>query len=1072
MAISPSLKQFVSSGVYRLTFDKSQTISVPSQTTRLVIGFSKKGVFNTPLYCADTDFFTSVYGDRDTSLERKGSFFHRTALTCLTKGPIIALNLLNLDDNIDKSQFQSISSSSTEANSPAVLAPVSGFFNKDKFWYANAEALQDTAANSDYQSVANQKLITIANIGRKQLSVIIRKSDAIGFDITAKEWYGNGKVPVFLNENDYISDYMIDVIVLDGDYSNYTSLSIDPIFGPYFDNNGLKKIYIDAYGNQKDGLVSFLNLPQVSIAGVYTGCLIPETSDKVGNNLFIEDIVNLETPKTGLLISINKSVFDEQPVTFAGKQRFLSGDLIDLVGHSMNSKQPTSVNFLSYSGSIVETISYMKYSSAANNTMSFIVSGTSGVAANGLLRSSAAMQSANGYVPGCYDTLTVYGPSADKPAGYVSAFATVSDFENWVNTLQIGKTYLPTVAVGVTSTVNYSEIVTKTYDATGQTVLLGIKLALDANSGIAGPVNSLVDGFYKIDAISSGSTGSLKVISDMNWIIGASGNNYVFAGPDSDLFADYQSGLITDGDKIVTGAAGDSTSIVSFTKTFTNDLFGVIGSGLTNVKLNKKINYVTLNALSGNLNGGVVLIKTLTGDINEKFKVSSNLTPANPTNIVWLDNTPNGPFGQDGFTGRLVKGQYLVVNFGGTGATSISPINGKSRLTKITSVINDTNPLSPTYGFIKVTTNEPIYVDSNWEIQRYKDIKDFAQNYTFFNLNGYTLRDAQIPNGTLDRQNEILDVMYNTNIAQALTDREIISFRYIVDSFEGTIERSSKSRLTTLAKNRGSVFAILNMPSVKQFKESVNPLFKANSTSLFNTYYIAQGGNLDLNPSNVFSLPTIDEGSNYGAWYGPNLIIREAGTNVSIPPAAHVSNLFIEKNNQGNPYAIIAGPRRGVVSGNGLAGVEYNFDKQDLDYIEPFGYNAIVNKKGFGLVINANQTGQQNVQSALSQAHVRELLIYIQDQIEGILKNYRWEYNTAQVRLEIKTLADNFMAQVLSDGGVYSYSNVMDTTNNTNEIIQAHYGILDTYIEPVQGLGILVHRTTILKTGQISTGLY
>jgi hypothetical protein len=260
------------------------------------------------------------------------------------------------------------------------------------------------------------------------------------------------------------------------------------------------------------------------------------------------------------------------------------------------------------------------------------------------------------------------------------------------------------------------------------------------------------------------------------------------------------------------------------------------------------------------------------------------------------------------------------------------------------------------------------------------------------------------------------------------------------------------------------------MPSVKQFKDSTNPLFKLTSSSQFDAAYIADGGNLSLNPSNIFTLPGIADGGNYSAFYGPNLTIREAGKNNSVPSAAYVGNLFIDKYTQALPYSIVAGPRRGVITGTGLVGVEYNFDRTDLDSIEPFGYNAIVNKRGFGLTINANQTAQQTIKSALSQVHVRELLIYIQDGIEAILKNYRWEFNTANNRLEIKTLADNFLSQILADGGVYDFQNIMDTTNNTTEIIDNNYGILDTYIEPVRGMGILVHRTTILRTGAISTG--
>jgi hypothetical protein len=258
--------------------------------------------------------------------------------------------------------------------------------------------------------------------------------------------------------------------------------------------------------------------------------------------------------------------------------------------------------------------------------------------------------------------------------------------------------------------------------------------------------------------------------------------------------------------------------------------------------------------------------------------------------------------------------------------------------------------------------------------------------------------------------------------------------------------------------------------TVKQFKDSTNPLFKFDSSSSFDTQFVPSGGNLNLNPSNIFSLPGIADGANYSAFYGPNLIIRENGTNISVPPAAHVSNLYIDKYNLALPYSIVAGPRRGIVTGQGLVGAEYAFDRTDLDFIEPFGYNAIVNKRGFGLTINANQTAQQTVKSALSQIHVRELLIYIQDGIEAILKNYRWEFNTAQNRLEIKTLADNFLSQILSDGGVFDFQNIMDSTNNTSEVIDSNIGILDTYIEPVRGMGILVHRTTILKTGAIATG--
>ena len=434
----------------------------------------------------------------------------------------------------------------------------------------------------------------------------------------------------------------------------------------------------------------------------------------------------------------------------------------------------------------------------------------------------------------------------------------------------------------------------------------------------------------------------------------------------------------------------------------------------------------------------------------------------------------NGYTATDDHDAKLKKGQFLITNFGGTGtATKIDPVTGKTRLTKIISMVEDIDPTSSTYKKIKVVTNQPIFVADNGvtlEVERYDTLDKFVDYYRFHTLTGYSLTPSMLPDGTSTRQNEILDIMTDSGIFNALIDREIITYRYIVDSFQGSIEPSTKIRLSRLAKAQQSSLAIANMPSIKQFRDSTNPLFKFRSTDSFEPRYIADGGNLDLNPSNIFSLPGIADGSNYIAYYGPNLNIRESGSNKSIPPAAHVSNLYIDKYNLALPYSIVAGPRRGIVTGEGIVGVEYAFDRTDLDAIEPFGYNAILNKRGFGLVINANQTGQQNVKSALSQIHVRELLIYIQDGIEAILKNYRWEFNTSQNRLEIKTLADNFLTQILADGGVYDFQNIMDGSNNTPEIIDNNIGILDTYIEPVRGMGILVHRTTILKTGTIATG--
>jgi len=319
---------------------------------------------------------------------------------------------------------------------------------------------------------------------------------------------------------------------------------------------------------------------------------------------------------------------------------------------------------------------------------------------------------------------------------------------------------------------------------------------------------------------------------------------------------------------------------------------------------------------------------------------------------------------------------------------------------------------------------------------------------------------------------DYLSVLSGGNgIYDALIDKDIIDFRYVVDTFTSFDENglNNKSNLSQLAKDRQNAAAILNAPTIEDFKKSTDPSFTDENLA-FDTVYIAAGGNQDKNPTKIYALPSINQGANYAFYYGPGLIVSDNGKDIIVPPAAYVCNNYIDKYTNALPWSIVAGPRRGVVAGTNVKGVEYAFDKKDRDILEPFGYNPIVFQRGTGLTILGNKTAQQSIKSALSSAHVREVLIYIQDGMADILKDYVFEFNTAQTRLEIKTLADSFLQSVKQDNGVYEFKNVMDSTNNTNEVIDNNMGIIDTYVEPVKGLEIVVHRTTVLNTGEIQSG--
>ena len=345
-----------------------------------------------------------------------------------------------------------------------------------------------------------------------------------------------------------------------------------------------------------------------------------------------------------------------------------------------------------------------------------------------------------------------------------------------------------------------------------------------------------------------------------------------------------------------------------------------------------------------------------------------------------------------------------------------------------------------------------------------ESLEDAADAYTPFVLDGAVIKAETITSC-------LQALALGTGLATGLVDKDAIDFRYIVDTF-GSFDSQlrNKIQLSQLAKERQNAAAILNAPMIKDFKASTDPAFINEFNGSFQTSYIPEGGNLALNPTSLYTLPSIADGANFAFYYGPGLIVRENGKDIMVPPAAYVSNNYIDKYTDALPWSIVAGPRRGVVAGTNVAGAEYSFDKADRDILEPFGYNPIVFQRGVGLTILGNKTAQQSIKSSLSSAHVREVLIYIQDAMADILKDYVFEFNNAQTRLEIKTLADSLMESVRQDGGVYDFKNVMDQSNNTGEVIDNNIGIIDTFVEPVKGLEIVVHRTTILNTGEISTG--
>ena len=315
---------------------------------------------------------------------------------------------------------------------------------------------------------------------------------------------------------------------------------------------------------------------------------------------------------------------------------------------------------------------------------------------------------------------------------------------------------------------------------------------------------------------------------------------------------------------------------------------------------------------------------------------------------------------------------------------------------------------------------------------------------------GYTYQTITKDLSAAEIYSKCVGMLKEKGLRLALTNRVDCEYHYIVDTFDAK-SINAKKELFQLAQEKDNAFAIVNFPKMSKFAGA--------------------GTNMkDAVSSFKLAMPSEVEGASYGAYY-TQLTFSDGTVKSIVPSAALVSNLFMEKWGGRQPYYIVAGPNFGRISYSGLVGPDFNFGRADLDVLEPMGVNAIVYVPRLGTYINSNQTAKQVPVSGLSKIHIRELVIYLQNEIEHLLQSYQWELNTQSLRDTIRSKADAICETIKNNGGLFAFKNVCDETNNTAEVIDNEMIILDTEIEPARGAGKMVHQLTIHKTGALSSSV-
>lgn len=381
-------------------------------------------------------------------------------------------------------------------------------------------------------------------------------------------------------------------------------------------------------------------------------------------------------------------------------------------------------------------------------------------------------------------------------------------------------------------------------------------------------------------------------------------------------------------------------------------------------------------------------------------------------------------------------------------------------------------------GFYLVTTTEHVFIDTKErtvvrQLPLTSDV--ISHSLRFIPMKGLKLQARHKPgydeNGSINIEagiKKIYSVLEEPGIQRGLCNSAMVDYRYIIDSMSYGLdsELGGKVYLSRLAKNRGKCTALLNLPSAKQFAVSANPYFcdsyivGTQSRPSFDTKYIPQGGNTEMGASKVFSLPTEDNGSKFTAAFFPHLVYNENGKKIIVPPAADVANVFYRKfTGIADAYAICAN-QSGIITNKFVKDIEFDSDVPDREYLEPFGVNTII-KDNRQIMIYGNQTCYQDIKSDFNKLHVRENLNTAELECNAVLKTFNFLYNTPATRAAIVQTLTPILSTMQTSGAISTFEIICNESNNTQEVIESDYGVVDVKLSFNHGMERILLRLTV-----------
>ena len=204
--------------------------------------------------------------------------------------------------------------------------------------------------------------------------------------------------------------------------------------------------------------------------------------------------------------------------------------------------------------------------------------------------------------------------------------------------------------------------------------------------------------------------------------------------------------------------------------------------------------------------------------------------------------------------------------------------------------------------------------------------------------------------------------------------------------------------------------------------------------------------------------------TSFAATYWPWLQTSdvETGQRVFVPASVMMPGVYAFNDKSKDPWFAPAGLNRGALPN--VIRAEKSLTKAERDTLYNGKVNPIATFAGSGVVVFGQKTLQKQA-SALDRVNVRRLLIALKRFIGGVGTNLVFEQNTTSTRNSFLAQVNPYLESVQQRQGLYAFKVVMDSTNNTPDVVDRNQLVGQVFIQPAKTAEFIILDFNILPTG-------